>query len=71
MGFEEELFSDFTMSPKDMKLEVLEIDNANNIMMNGLNTFWWIPFIVSVILQFAHKGLCYYFFVPIKNSHFS
>ena len=27
MGFEEELFSDFTMSPKDMKLEVLEIDN--------------------------------------------
>jgi hypothetical protein len=27
MGFEEQLFSDFTMSPKDMKLEVLEIDS--------------------------------------------
>jgi hypothetical protein len=27
MGFEDELFSDFTMSPKDMKLEVIEIDN--------------------------------------------
>ena len=27
MGFEDELFSDFTISPKDMKLEVLEIDN--------------------------------------------
>ena len=27
MTLEEDLFSDFTMSPKDMKLEVLEIDN--------------------------------------------
>ena len=27
MGFEDELFSDFTMSPKDMKLEVIEIDS--------------------------------------------
>ena len=27
MSLEDDLFSDFTMSPKDMKLEVLEIDN--------------------------------------------
>jgi hypothetical protein len=27
MGFDDELFSDFTMSPKDMKLQILEIDN--------------------------------------------
>lgn len=28
MSLEDDLFSDFTMSPKDMKLEVLEIDNT-------------------------------------------
>ena len=28
MSLEDDLFSDFTMSPKDMKLEVLEIDNV-------------------------------------------
>ena len=31
MGFDADMFDDFTMSPEDMDLEVLELDNSSSV----------------------------------------